>query len=126
MGDDTRDEDRPFVTRLGPVTVDWPRTLGFYGGLGLAVAFDLVAPPLAAFVALVPLLKLLKRKDATKTERAIAAVLEGAAQPVGGDAESTIRPTWQQDEKEKDERDERERCDDSPPGVSDAPRQAAE
>jgi len=106
MGDEER-EDRPFVSRIGPLVVDWPRTVGFYGGIALAVAFDLVAPPLAAFVAVVPLLKLLKRKDASKVERAVASVLEGAAKPVGGDAESTVRPAWQEDEKNA-ERDARE------------------
>ncbi len=43
------EEDRPFVSRVGSLSVDWPRTLGFYGGLGVAVALDVVAPPLAAF-----------------------------------------------------------------------------
>jgi hypothetical protein len=90
---DPYEEDQPFVTRVGPVTVDWPRSIGFFGGLALAVAYELVAPELALFVAVVPFLKLLKRRHASRPERAVAAVLEGAAKPVGGDAESTIKPT---------------------------------
>jgi hypothetical protein len=93
------DEDKAFVTRLGPIDIDWPRAVGFYGGIAAAVAFDLIAPPLALFVAAVPLLKLLKRQHASKAEKAIAAVLEGASKPVGGDAEAVVRPAWVDDEK---------------------------
>jgi hypothetical protein len=35
--------------------------------------------------------KLLKRRDAGRIERAFTAVLEGAARPVGGDADHLIR-----------------------------------
>ncbi|HEX3594607.1 MAG TPA: hypothetical protein VGL81_28270 [Polyangiaceae bacterium] len=99
MGD--HDEDRRFTTRVGPIDVDWPRAVGFYGGIVAAVAFDLIAPPLALFVAIVPLLKLLKRKDATVVEKAVAAVLEGASKPVGGDAEAVVRPAWADAEQEE-------------------------
>ena len=92
MADDQQQEDQPFVSKIGPLHVDWPRSLGYFGGIALAVAFDLVAPELALFVAAVPLVKLLKRKNATKIEKAIAGVFEGAAKPLGGDAESTVRP----------------------------------
>ena len=40
-------EDRGLVTRVGPLEVDWPKSLGYYGGIGLAVAFELIEPPLA-------------------------------------------------------------------------------
>jgi len=101
MADDKQDEqkeDEPFVTRIGPLHVDWPRSIGYFGGIAAAVAFDLIAPELALFVALIPVVKLFKRKDATKVEKAIAAVIEGAAKPLGGDAESTVRPADQDDE----------------------------
>jgi hypothetical protein len=101
---DEKKEEKKFVTRIGPIDVDWPRAVGFYGGIAAAVAFDLIAPPLALFVAAVPLLKLLKRRNATTAEQAIAAVLEGAAKPVGGDAEAAVRPAWVDDEDEKDEK----------------------
>ncbi|MFT3771654.1 MAG: hypothetical protein QM820_40095 [Minicystis sp.] len=89
MSDEKEDEE--FITRVGPLKVDWPRSIGYFGGIGVAVALDLIAPPLALFVAVVPLLKLLKRREAPRIERAIGAVLEGMAKPIGGDAESTVR-----------------------------------
>ena len=91
---DEQKEDQPFVSRVGPVDIDWPRSLGFFGGIALAIAFDLIAPELALFVACVALVKLLKRRHATRAEKAVAAVLEGAAKPLGGDAQETIRPAW--------------------------------
>ncbi len=94
-------EDEPFVTRIGPISIDWPRTVGYYGGIGLAVGLELIAPGLALFIAAVPLLKLLKRKNATLGERAFASLFEGAAKPVGGDCESTIQPTWEADEQDQ-------------------------
>jgi hypothetical protein len=87
------EEDEEFVSRLGPIAIDWPRTVGYYGAIGAAVAFDVIAPPLAAFIAVVPLLKFLKRKDASWAERLVAAVFEGAGKPVGGDAEGVIHPS---------------------------------
>jgi hypothetical protein len=84
-------EDRGLVTRLGPLEVDWPKTLGYYGGLGLAVAFELIEPPLAIFIAAVPILKLLKQPGEPWPLRIAADVLEGAAKPVGGDAESVVQ-----------------------------------
>lgn len=100
---DEQDEDKPFLVRVGPVVVDVPRSLGFFGGLALAVGLELVAPELALFIAAVPLVKLLKRKNATLVERAAAALVEGAAKPVGGDAESTVRPQWVQEEERQKE-----------------------
>jgi len=98
MPDD--DEDQPFVQRIGPIDVDWARSIGFYGGLAVAVAVEMIVPELALFIALVPLLKLLKRKRASIVEKFGAAVLEGAAKPLGGDAEEAVRPAWQDDEKD--------------------------
>ena len=93
-------EDQPFVQRIGPIDVDWPRSIGFYGGIALAIAFDLIAPELALFVAIVPLVKLFKRRHATKPEKLVAAVIEGAAKPLGGDAEETVRLAWSDDAKQ--------------------------
>ena len=93
---DTRDEqqeDRGLVSQLGPVTVDWPKSIGYFGGVALAVATGLIEPPLGLFIAAVPFLKFLKRPNASWPERAISAMIEGAAKPVGGDADATIRPT---------------------------------
>jgi hypothetical protein len=104
MGEEQK-EDQPFVVRIGPVDVDIPRSLGFFGGIAAALAFDLIAPEIAIFAAAVPFVKLLKRKNASKPERAIAGIIEGAAKPVGGDAEATVRPSWVDEEKEKEEQE---------------------
>lgn len=100
---DEQEEDQPFVVELGPLKIDIPRSVGFFGGLALAVGLELVAPELALIIAAVPLVKLLKRRDATAPERALAAVIEGAAKPIGGDAEATVRPKWVDEEKEEEE-----------------------
>jgi hypothetical protein len=84
-------EDRGLVSRIGPREVDWPKTVGYYGGIGLAVAFELIEPPLALFIGAVPLLKLLKQPRDPLLVRVVADVAEGAAKPVGGDAESVVR-----------------------------------
>jgi hypothetical protein len=102
---DEQDEDDEFVTRLGPIDIDWPRSIGYFGGIALAVAFDLIAPPVAVFVAAVPFLKLLKRPRANVVERAVAATLEGVAKPVGGDADSTIRLAKSDDAKKAKEKE---------------------
>jgi hypothetical protein len=98
MGEDESSEDI-FTTSVGPLMVDWPRTVGYYGAVATAVALDLIAPPLGVFIAAVPLLKLLKRESATLTERFIAGILEGAGKPVGGDAEGVVRPKWVDEKK---------------------------
>jgi hypothetical protein len=84
-------EQRGLVSRVGPLEVDWPRTVGYFGGIGLAVAYDLIAPPLAIFVAAIPFLKLLKHPHQPMLVRVVADTLEGAAKPVGGDTEATVR-----------------------------------
>ena len=84
-------EDQGLVTRVGPLEIDWPKSLGYYGGIGLAVAFELIEPPLAIFIAAIPVLKLLKQPRGPWPFRVVADVLEGAAKPVGGDAESVVR-----------------------------------
>ena len=94
MGQEEQKEDQPFVVQVGPLVIDVPRTIGYYAGVAAALAFDLIAPELALFVAAVPLVKLLKRRDAGRAERAVAGVFEGAMKPVGGDAESVVRPQW--------------------------------
>jgi hypothetical protein len=66
---------------VGSLEIDWPRSIGYFGGIGIAVACELIAPPIAIFIAAIPLLKLFKHPDA----------LEGAAKPVGADAEAVVR-----------------------------------
>jgi hypothetical protein len=83
-------QDRGLVSRIGPVKVDWPRSLGYYGGIGLAVAAGVIDPPLAIFIAAIPFLKMLNRPKASQPVRFIGQVLDGAAKPVGGSSEATI------------------------------------
>ena len=83
-------QDRGLVSRIGPVKVDWPRSLGYYGGIGIAVAAGVIDPPLAIFIAAIPFLKMLNRPKASQPVRFIGQVLDGAAKPVGGSSEATI------------------------------------
>jgi hypothetical protein len=69
-------QDRGLVSQTGRVTVDWPRSIGYYGGISLAVATGMIEPPLAMFGAAIPFLKMLNRPTAAK--------------PVGGSSEATI------------------------------------
>lgn len=83
-------EDRGLVTEVGPLRIDWPRSIGYFGGVGLAVAAGLIEPPLGLFIAAVPFLKMLNRPDAPLPARFLAQVLDGVSKPVGGDTEATI------------------------------------
>jgi hypothetical protein len=84
-------QDRGLVSRIGPLKVDWPRSLGYYAGIGIAVAVEAIEPPLALFIAAIPFLKMLNRPEASQAVRFIGQVLDGAAKPVGGSSEATIQ-----------------------------------
>lgn len=84
-------QDRNVVSRTGPIEIDWPLTLGYYGGVGLGIAFEVIEPPLALFIAAVPFLKMLNRPNSSLPMRIVSQVLQGAAKPVGGDSDSAIR-----------------------------------
>lgn len=83
--------DRGLTSRIGPVEVNWPRTVGYYGGLALAVSFGMIEPPFGAFIAAVPFLKMLNRPKASHPIRLVSQVVDGAAQPIGGDGDYSIR-----------------------------------
>ncbi len=83
-------ESKGFESRIGPLEVNWPQTIGYYGGIALAVAFELIEPPVGIFIAAVPLLKMLSRPKAPQPVRLVSQIFEGATKPVGGDAESTF------------------------------------
>ena len=90
--DPTPPDDMQGVTgRTDHLEIDWPRSLGFFGALGAAVALDLVPVAIAGFVAAVPFLKLLNRPNASTPQRFVSHLVDGAAKPVGGDSEGTIR-----------------------------------
>ncbi len=87
----TQAEDRGLVSQIGPVQVDWPRTIGYYGGVAAAIAIGLVDVPVGLFIAAVPFFKMLSNPDASRPWRALGQLLEGASKPVGGDAEAVVK-----------------------------------
>ena len=88
---DVNEQKQGMVSRIGPIEIDWPRTIGYYGGIGLATAFELIEPPLALFIAAIPLLKMLNHPGASVPTRFVGQLLDGAAKPVGGSSEATIQ-----------------------------------
>jgi hypothetical protein len=90
---ETAGQERGLTSRIGPVEVEWPLTVGYYGGIVLAVAFELIEPPLALFVAAVPFFKMLNQPGASQPTRLVSQLLQGMAKPVGGDSPSSIRLT---------------------------------
>ena len=76
--------------RVGTVEVDIPRSVGYFGGLAVAVGLGLVEPALGLFIAAVPVFKALTNTSLPKSVRVVGEVLEGAAKPVGSDAEGVI------------------------------------
>jgi hypothetical protein len=83
--------DRGLVVHTGPIEVDIPRSLGYYGGIALAVGVGIIEPPLAVFIGAIPIVKMLMHGNAPQPLRFLGQIFDGAAQPVGGDAEGTIR-----------------------------------
>ena len=91
--EDVNEQQQMMISHFGPIQIDWPRTIGYYGGVGLATAFGLIEPPLALFIAAIPLLKMLNHPGASAPTRFVGELLEGAAKPVGGSSEATIQLT---------------------------------
>ena len=86
------DEGNPsLVSRVGALEVDWPRSLGYFGGIAVAVGAGLIEPPLGLFIAAVPFLKMFDLPRLPDRFRFVAQVFEGVAKPVGGDSQGTIR-----------------------------------
>jgi hypothetical protein len=77
--------------QVGTVEVDVPRSVGYFGGLAAAVSLGLIEPPLALFIAAVPVFKALTNTALPRPIRVIGEVFEGAAKPVGSDAEGVIQ-----------------------------------
>lgn len=71
--------------------------LGYFGGLAAAVGLGLIEPPLAVFSAAVPVFKALTNSALPKVVRTVGEVLEGAAKPVGSDAEEVLALQDQRD-----------------------------
>ncbi len=85
------DQARGLVSRFGRIEIDWPRTVGYYGGIALAVGLEIIDPPVGLFIAAVPLFKMLNHPKSPLPTRLVAQTLEGAAIPVGGESEATVR-----------------------------------
>ena len=71
--------------------IDLPQTLGYFGGIAAGLAFGILEPPLAAFIAAIPILKMLADPAAPQPVRLVGEMLQGAAKPVGSDGEGTIQ-----------------------------------
>lgn len=92
MADQDQENPKPvLVARMGQVEVDVPMTVGYYGGIALALSAGMLEPPLAVFIAAIPLFRMLHRPNASWPARLVSQVLQGAAKPVGGDSEGAIR-----------------------------------
>ena len=89
-------ENRGLVARVGAVQVDVPRSVGYFGAVGLAVAFEVIEWPVGLFIAAIPFVKMLNRPKLPDSVRFVEHILDGAAKPVGGDSEGTIRFSDQQ------------------------------
>jgi hypothetical protein len=89
-------EDRGLVANVGPLAVDVPRSVGYFGAIGLAVAFEVIEWPVGLFIASIPFIKMLNRPKLPEPVRFVEHVLDGAAKPVGGDSEGTVRVAGQQ------------------------------
>lgn len=84
-------EGERIVTRIGPVEIDWPRSVGYFGGIAAAVALEIIDPPVGLFLAAIPLIKMLDLPKAPIPSRLISQVFQGVAKPVGGDSQGTVR-----------------------------------
>jgi hypothetical protein len=92
------------TVQIGRLQMDVPRSLGYYGAVMAAVAFGVIEPPLGMFIAVVPVVKMLGKWDLPWPLRLVAEVVDGAAQPVGGDARGTVRLADPQEEAVRDVR----------------------
>jgi hypothetical protein len=79
------------ISRIGALEIDWPRSLGFFGGIALAVGAGVIDPPLGLAIAAVPFIKMLDLPRMSNRVRFVAQVFEGATQPVDGNSQGTIR-----------------------------------
>ncbi len=78
------------TTTVGALEIDWPRSIGYFGAIGTALAFEVISWPVGLFIGAVPFLKMMNRAR-RRPVRFVGHLFDGAAKPVGGDAEGTIR-----------------------------------
>jgi hypothetical protein len=77
--------------QVGTVEIDGPRSVGYFGGLAAALGLGLIDPPLALFIAAVPVFKAMTNSALPRPVRVVGEVLEGAAKPVGSDADGVVQ-----------------------------------
>lgn len=95
------DEPATHGVQVGPVLIDVPRSIGYFGGVGAAVALGLVDPPLAAFIAAAPFLVMLTHRSLPVPIRLVGEALEGAAKPIGGDDDGYVKLQDEQRDRER-------------------------
>jgi hypothetical protein len=91
-------EHDKFILRYGSLELDVPRSVGYFGGLAVAVGLEVIDPPLALFIAAVPFVKMLDLPRMLTPVRFVSHVLQGAAKPVGSDADGVVRIEGNDDE----------------------------
>ncbi|GLZ55624.1 hypothetical protein [Actinomycetospora sp. NBRC 106378] len=96
------DESATLEVRIGPVLVDVPRSIGYFGGVGVALALGLIDPPLGAFIAAAPFLVMLTHRSLPVPIRFVGEALEGAAKPIGGDDDGYVKLRDEQRDRERD------------------------
>ncbi|HLI04947.1 MAG TPA: hypothetical protein VKV40_00080 [Ktedonobacteraceae bacterium] len=92
MDMDPQEEYRGLVSRVGPIEVDWPRSIGYFGGITAATALGFIEPPVAIFIVAIPFFQLLIRPNAPTPVRFIGQVLQGAGTPLGAGGKAVIEP----------------------------------
>jgi hypothetical protein len=90
MDVDVDEQYRGLVSRVGPIEVDWPRSIGYFGGITVATALGVIEPPIAIFIATIPFFRLLIHPNAPLPVRFVGQVLEGAGTPLGAGGKSVI------------------------------------
>lgn len=96
------DESSLYEVQVGPVLVDVPRSIGYFGGVSAALALGLIDPPLAAFIAATPFLVMLTHRRLPIPIRFVGEALEGAAKPIGGDDDGYVTLQDEQRDRERD------------------------
>lgn len=87
------DGDAGMVARVGPVEVDVPRSIGYFGGAAAAVALGIIDPPLGLVIAAIPFVKMITRPGFAMPVRITGQLIDGMAKPLGGEGEGYIRLT---------------------------------
>jgi hypothetical protein len=90
-GEHTDDDEPGLVNRIGPFEIDWPRSMGYFGGAALAVAVGVIDPPVGVFIAAIPFLRMLDLPRLPIPSRFVGQIFEGMAKPLGGDSQGTVR-----------------------------------